>query len=140
MRRDIRLYFERVTGVALALAATLPLYFLLTGFAVAGPNGSPLVCGTTVAELGRDRSTNADPNGACHAGAQQRLHVAGGYLGASLAVALSVWLVGTIRERWLNGAWERGQPASRWLSTPGQVWILAGLLFVVFIAVAQAGW
>jgi len=139
MGRDIRLHYERVAAMALVLAATLPLYFLLTGFAVTGPNDAPLPCGTTVTELGRDRSTVTDPAGACHAAAVERLHVAGGYLAVSLAVALSVWVVGATRERWLNGAWERGQSPSRWLSTPGQVWILAGLLFVVFISIAQAG-
>jgi hypothetical protein len=140
MGRDIRLHYERVAVLALVLAVAIPLYFLLTGFAVTGPKDAPLVCGTTVAELGRDRSTNADPNGACHAGAVQRLHVAGGYLAALVAVALAVVAVGAMRERWLNRSWERGQPMSRWLSTPNQVWIMAGLLFVVFIAVAQAGW
>jgi hypothetical protein len=139
MGRDIRLHYERVAAVALILAATLPLYFLLTGFAVTGPNETPLPCGTTVTELGRDRSTVTDPQGACHAAAEVRLHVAGGYFAVSLAVALSVWIVGATRERWLNGAWERGQSPSRWLTTPGQVWMLAGLLFVVFVAVAQAG-
>jgi hypothetical protein len=140
MGRDIRLHYERVAGLALVLAVVLPLYFLLTGFAVAGPNDAPLRCGTTVSELGRDRATSADPNGACHAGAVQRLHVAGGYLGAAAAVALSVLAVGATRERWLNLAWERGQPVKHWLSTPNQVWIMAGLLFVTFVAIAQAGW
>jgi hypothetical protein len=139
MSRDIRLHYERVAGVALMLAAMLPLYFLLTGFAVTGRNGTPLRCGTTVTELGRDRSTTTDPTDACHAGAVERLHVAGGYLAASLAVALSVWVVGGTRERWLNGAWDRGQSPSSWLTTPTQVWVLAGLLFVVFIAIAQTG-
>jgi hypothetical protein len=139
MGRDIRLYYERVAAVALVLAALLPLYFLLTGFAVTGPNNNPLPCGTTVGELGRDRSTVTDPEGACHAAAVVRLHVAAGYLAVSLAVALTVWVVGATRERWLNGAWARGQSPSHWLTTPSQVWILAGLLFVVFIAIAQAG-
>jgi hypothetical protein len=139
MSRDIRLHYERVVGVALVLGATLPLYFLLTGFAVTGPSGSPLSCGTTVAELGRDRSTAKDPGGACHAGAVERLHVAGGYFAASLAVALSVWLVAERRERWLNAAWARGQVPSGWFVTPGQVWILAGLLFVLFISIARSG-
>jgi hypothetical protein len=139
MGRDIRLDYERVAAVALVLAVMLPLYFLLTGFAVTGPNDAPLPCGTTVTELGRDRSTVTDPEGACHAAAVVRLHVAAGYLAVSLAVALSVCVVGATRERWLNSAWERGRAPSRWLTTPSQVWILAGLLFVVFIAIAQAG-
>jgi hypothetical protein len=82
MSRDIRLYYERVAGVALVLAAVLPLYFLLTGFAVLGPNDAPLRCASTVTELGRDRSTATDPMDSCHAGAVERLHVAGGYLAA----------------------------------------------------------
>jgi hypothetical protein len=139
MGRDIRLNYEPVVVVALVLAALFPLYFLLTGFAVAGPHDNPLPCGSTVSELGRDRSTVTDPDGACHAAAVVRLHVAGGYLAVSLAVALSVWVVGATRERWLNGAWERGRAPSRWLTTPGQVWIFAGLLFVVFVAIARAG-
>jgi hypothetical protein len=139
MSRAIRLHHERVVVTALVIAVTLPLYFLLTGFAVAGPNGAPLPCGTTVVELGRDRSTAIDPTGACHAGAVQRLHVAGGYFGASLAVALTVWLVAGTRERSLNRAWERGQPPSGWIPTPGQVWIVAGLSFVVFVSIAQTG-
>lgn len=139
MSRDIRLYYERVASVALALAALLPLYFHLTGFAVAGPNAAPLRCGTTVIEFSRDRSTATDPAGTCHAGAVQRLHIAGGYFATSLAVALSVWVVGAIRERWLNGAWERKTSPSRWLTTPAQVWIPAGMLFVVFTSIAQAG-
>ena len=61
MGRDIRLHYEQVAGVALLLAALLPLYFLLTGFAVLGPRGTPLRCGSTITELGRDRSTTADP-------------------------------------------------------------------------------
>jgi hypothetical protein len=139
MGRDIRLHYEQVAAVALLLAALLPLYFLLTGFAVLGSNDTPLTCGSTITELGRDRSTTADPTGACHGGAVDRLHVAAGYLAASLGVALSVLIVGATRERRLNGAWERGQLPSRWLTTPSQVWILGGLLFVVFISVARTG-
>ena len=63
MGRDIRLHYEQVATVALLLAALLPLYFLLTGFAVLGPNDAPLRCGSTITELGRDRSTTADPTG-----------------------------------------------------------------------------
>jgi len=139
MGRDIRLHYEQVAAVALVLAVLLPLYFLLTGFAVLGPRDTPLRCGSTITELGRDRSTTADPTDACHGGAVERLHVAAGYLAAFLGVALSVLVVGPIRERRLNGAWERGQSPSRLLTTPGQVWIFAGLLFVVFISVARTG-
>jgi hypothetical protein len=139
MSRDIRLQYERVVGMALALAVILPLFFLLTGFAVAGSNGAPLRCGTTVTALGRDRSTNTDPDGACHAGAVERLHVAGGYLAASLAVAFSVWLVAGRRERSLNGTEQRGEVPKGWITTPGQVWLLGGLLFVIFISLARSG-
>ena len=139
MSRDIRLQHERVAAVALLIAALLPLYFLLTGFAVAGPGPAPLRCGSTVAELGRDRSSTTDPADACHAGAVERLHLAGGYFAASLGVALCVWTVGAVRERSLNGAWERGLSPSRWLTTPGQVWLMAALLFVIFISVARSG-
>jgi hypothetical protein len=139
MSRDIRLHYEYVVGTALLLAVALPLYFLLTGFSVRGPNDAPLPCGTTVAELGRDRSTTTDPAGACHAGAVERLHVAGGYFAASLAVALTVWLVAGTRERSLNRAWERGRAPSGWVPTPGQVWVIAGLSFVVFVAIARTG-
>jgi hypothetical protein len=49
MGRDIRLHYERVAAVALVLAAILPLYFLLTGFAVAGPNDAPFGSGSVSA-------------------------------------------------------------------------------------------
>jgi len=138
MSRDIRLQYERVVGAALVLAVVLPLYFLLTGFAVTGSNGAPLPCGTTVSALGRDRSTTTDPDGACHAGAVERLHLAGGYFATSLGVALCVWLVGGARERRLNGPWD-GRVPSGWITTPGQVWMLAGVLFVIFISVVRSG-
>jgi len=138
MNRDIRLQYERVVGLALALAVILPLFFLLTGFAVTGSNGALLRCGTTVTALGRDRSTTTDPDGSCHAGAVERLHVAGGYLAASLAVAFSVWFVAGMRERSMNGT-EPGEVPKGWITTPGQVWLLAGLLFVIFISIARFG-
>ena len=138
MSRDIRLYHERVIAVAVLLAVLLPLYFLLTSFAVAGPNGAAVQCRTTVVQLGDDRATAADPNGACHAGAVARLHLAAGYLGAGLAVALVVWLVAGTRERSLNRAWAEARVPSRWLSTPGQVWIFAALLFVVLAPTQRA--
>ncbi len=139
MSRAIRLHYERVVGVALVLAATLPLFFLLTGFVVRGPNGAALPCGTTVTALGRDHATSTDPGGACHAGAVDRLHLAGGYFAASAGVAFCVWLVAGARERRLNTIWERGQVPSGWITTPGQVWIFAGLLFVIFISIARSG-
>ena len=137
MPRDIRLHYERVVAVALLLAVVLPLYFLLTSFAVAGPQETPLRCSTTIVQLGDDRATAADPTGACHAGAVERLHLAGGYLAAGVAVALVVWLVAGARERSLNGAWASARVPSRWFSTPGQVWIFAALLFVVLTPAVQ---
>jgi hypothetical protein len=137
VRRDIRLQYERVVAFALLLAVLLPLYFLLTSFAVAGPDGAALECGTTVARLGDDRATVADPQGACHGGAVERLHLAGGYLAAGLAVALAVWLVAGARERALNRAWASARVPSRWFSTPGHVWMFAALLFVVLAPALQ---
>jgi hypothetical protein len=137
--RDIRLYHERVIGVALLLGVVLSIYFLLTGFAVAGTGPAPVQCGTTVAALGQDRSTTADPTGACHAGAVQRLHLAMGYFGAGLGVGLAVWIIAGARERSLNRAWASARVPSRWISTPGQVWVLAALLFVVAAGAAQQG-
>lgn len=118
------------------MAVLLPAYFLLTGFAVTGPH-APLRCASTLTELGRDRSTTADPSGACHAGAVDRLHLAIGYASASVAVAALVGCVAGFRQRALNRAWASERVPSRWLSTPGQVWLLAGLLFVVFAGFAQ---
>ena len=137
MQGPIRLHYERVVGVALVLAVLLPLYFLLMGFAVPGAHDAAVACGSTVAALGRSGSTTADPAGACHAGAVQRLHLAGGYFAACLAVAVVVWLVAGARERALNRAWESARAPSRWISTPGQVWVFAALLFVVLAGAAQ---
>jgi hypothetical protein len=135
--RDIRLQYERVVAVALLVAVLLPLYFLLTSFAVAGPDGTALPCSTTVVQLGDDRATVADPQGACHAGAVERLHLAGGYFAAGLAVGLVVWLVAGTRERSLNRAWASARVPSRFFSTPGQVWMFAALLFVVLAPAVQ---
>jgi hypothetical protein len=137
--REIRLYYGRVVGVALLLAVMLPLYFLLTSFAVPGTGQSSLSCESTLAELGQNRSTAADPAGACHAGAVERLHLATGYLVAGLGVGLAVWLIAGTRERSLNRAWASARAPSRWISTPGQVWVLAALLFIVLAGVAQGG-
>jgi hypothetical protein len=139
MSRDIRLHYERVVGAALVLAAILPLYFLLTGFAAPGRHDAPVSCGSTVTALGRDRSSPTDPAGACHAGAVDRLHLAASYFAAAAAVALCAWTFGGLRERWLNGAWERGHAPSRWMTTPSQVWIYSGLLFVVLISITRSG-
>ena len=138
MNRAIRLYYERVVGTAALLAVLVPLYFLVTGYEVAGPKAVPLACGTTIGELGHDRGTTTDPAGACHAGAVTRLHVAGGYLVAFLAVGIVVWLVAGARERALNRAWEAGRAGRRRVTTPGEVWLLAGVLFVVFVGFTQA--
>ena len=139
MQRAIRLHYERVVGAALVLAVFLPLYFLLTGFAVAGANQNQAAvsCGSTVVALGKSQPTHSDPSGGCHAGAVQRLHLAGGYFGACLVVALAVWVLAGARERALNRAWEAERVPSRWFSTPGQVWLFAALLFVVLGGVAQ---
>jgi len=137
VQRAIRLHYERVVGAALLLAAILPLYFLLTGFAVAGANQAAVPCGSTISALGDSRSTTADPNGACHAGAVQRLHLAGGYFGACVAVAFAVWVVAGARERALNRAWDAERVPSGWISTPSQVWLFAALLFIVLAGVAQ---
>jgi hypothetical protein len=135
--RDIRLHYERVVAVALGLAVLLPLFFLLTSYSVAGPSGAAHPCGPTVLALGGDRATTADPNGACHAGAVERLHLAGGYFVAGAVVALAVWLLAGARERSLNRAWASARVPSRWFSTPGQVWFFAALLFVVFAPALQ---
>jgi hypothetical protein len=135
--RVIRLQYERVVGVALVIAVVLPLYFLLTGFAVVEPNQSVAHCGSTMTALG-ESSTTTDPSGACHAGAVQRLHLAVGYLAAGLAVAFIVWVVAGARERALNRAWAYGRLPQRRISTPTEVWIFAALLFVVFAGAAQA--
>jgi hypothetical protein len=138
VQRAIRLHYERVVGVALVLGVLLPLYFLLTGFAVAGADQRTVVeCGATITALGATGHTTADPSGACHAGAVDRLHLAGGYFVACLAVAFIVWLVAGARERALNRAWADARRPSRWISTPGQVWIFAALLFVVLAGAAQ---
>jgi hypothetical protein len=136
--RAIRLHYERVVGAALLLGVVLPLYFLLTGFAVAGPNQSVVRCGSTIVAVGNSGATTADPSGACHAGAVQRLHLAAGYLAACLAVAFIVWLVAGARERALNRAWADDRLGQRRISTPTDVWIFAALLFVVFAGAAQA--
>jgi hypothetical protein len=135
--RSIRLHYERVVVTAIALAVLFPLFFMLTGFSVAGRNAQPLGCGTTIVELARDRTTVSDPAAACHAGAVERLHVGAGYAGAFLAVAFAVWLIAGARERWLNGAWEAGRNPGRRVTTPGDVWVLAALLLLVFVGVAQ---
>jgi hypothetical protein len=137
--RDIRLHHERVIGVAVTLGVVLSLYFLLTPFAVAATTGASISCGGTVGQLAQSESTSADPTGACHAGAVTRLHLALGYLSAGLGVALGVWLVGGLRERSLNRAWAQARTPARWLSTPGELWVLAALLFVVLAGVAQGG-
>ncbi|SRR6266567_6465059 len=139
MGRDFRLYYERVVLVAFGLAVALPLYFLLTSFAVPGRNQRPLGCATTVEELGRGHATASDPTGACYVGAVQRLHLAGGYFAACVGVAVAVWLIAGARERALNRAWASARPRSRWMSTPGEVWLYAALLFVVFAGAAQSG-
>jgi hypothetical protein len=139
MGRDIRLYYERVVLVAFVLAAALPLYFLLASFAVPGPNHQPVSCATTVAELGRSQATTTDPTGACHVGAVERLHLGGGYCAACIGVAVAVWLIAGARERALNRATALARPRSRWMSTPGEVWLYASLLFVVFAGAAQSG-
>lgn len=139
MGRDIRLYHERAVLVAFVLAAALPLYFLLTSFSVPGRNQRPLGCATTVVELGRSETTVTDPTGACHEGAVQRFHLAGGYCAACVGVALAVWLIAGARERALNRAWASGRPRSGWMSTPGEVWLYAALLFVVLAGAAQSG-
>lgn len=139
MSREIRLHHERVIGVALLLAVVLPLYFLLTSFAVPGADQSATPCGSTIAALGKTRSTTTDPAGACHAGAVERLHLAAGYFAACLAVGLAVWLIAGTRERSLNRAWAAARAPSRWISTPGQVWVMAALLFVVLAGAAQRG-
>ena len=137
MDRAIRLYYERVVSAALVLGVILPLYFLLTGFSVAEPNQSVVRCASTVVALGTN-GTTSDPSGACHAGAVERLHLAGGYLAACLAVAFIVWLVAGARERALNRAWAEQRLPQRRISTPTDVWIFAALLFVVFAGAAQA--
>lgn len=139
MARDLRLHYERVVLVALALAAALPLYFLLTGFSVAGRDQRPVGCATTVMELGRGQATATDPSGACHVGAVQRLHLAGGYFAACVGVAVAVWLIAGARERALNRVSASPRPRSRWMSTPGEVWLYAALLFVVLAGAAQSG-
>lgn len=139
MARDLRLHYERVVLVALALAAALPLYFLLTGFSVAGRDQRPVGCATTVMELGRGQATATDPSGACHVGAVQRLHLAGGYFAACVGVAVTVWLIAGARERALNRVSASPRPRSRWMSTPGEVWLYAALLFVVLAGAAQSG-
>jgi hypothetical protein len=139
MGRDIRLYYERVVLVAFVLAAALPLYFLLSGFAVPGRDQRPLGCATTVVELGRGQATATDPTGACHVGAVQRLHLAGGYCAAGVGVAVAVWVIAGARERALNRGTALARPGSRWMSTPGEVWLYAALLFVVFAGAAQSG-
>lgn len=136
--RDIRLHYQRVVGASVALGVVVPIFFLSTSFAVTGANGGPVGCGTTVAALGRDRATAADPSADCHAGAVSRLHVAGAYFAAFVAVAAVVWLIGAARERALNRAWESGRAPSRWISTQSDVWLLAGLLFVIVIALTGA--
>ncbi len=136
-RREIRLHHERVVGAALFLAVLLPLYFLLTGFAVTGSEQSPIACSSTIAELGHSQATPTDPIGACHAGATQRLHLALGYFAACLGVGVAAWLVGGARERSLNRAWAQARAPSRWLSTPAQIWVFAALLFVVLAGAAQ---
>jgi hypothetical protein len=138
MSRDIRLQHHRVVGVALALGVLVPIFFLLTSFAVVGADGAPVPCGTTVAALGRDRSTAADPSGSCYTGAVSRLHVAGAYFGAFVAVAVAVGLIASARERSLNHAWDSGRTPSRLITTPNDVWFLAGLLFVIVIGVTHA--
>jgi hypothetical protein len=137
LERAIRLHYERVVGAAAIVAVVLPLYFLLTGFPVVGAKHVPIECGSTISELGSDRATVSDPSGACHAGAVDRLHLALGYLTAGLAVGLVVWLIAGARERSLNRAWAAARVPSRWLSTPGQVWVFAALLFVVLAGGAQ---
>jgi hypothetical protein len=139
MARDLRLHYERVVLVALVLAAALPLYFLLTGFSVAGRDQRPVGCATTLVELGRGQATATDPTGACKAGAVQRLHLAGGYFAACVGVAVAVWLIAGARERALNRVSASPRPRSRWMSTPGEVWLYAALLFVVFAGAAQSG-
>jgi hypothetical protein len=139
MARDLRLHYERVVLVALVLAAALPLYFLLTSFSVPGRDQRPLGCATTVMELGRGQATATDPTGACQAGAVQRLHLAGGYFAACVGVAVAVWLIAGARERALNRVSASPRPRSRWMSTPGEVWLYAALLFVVFAGAAQSG-
>jgi hypothetical protein len=138
MSRDIRLHYQRVVGVTVALGVLVPIFFLSTSFAVEGTNGAPVACGTTIAALGRDRATAADPSADCHAGAGSRLHVAGAYFAAFVAVAVAVWLIGSARERALNRAWDSGRTPSRLISTPSDVWLLAGMLFVIVIAVTGA--
>ncbi|HEV2310819.1 MAG TPA: hypothetical protein VGU73_09855 [Acidimicrobiia bacterium] len=137
MQRVIRLHYERVVVAALLLAVVLPLYFMLTGFAVVGAHDVPVSCGATVTALGESRVTTADPSDACHAAAVQRLHLALGYLTACIAVGALVWLIAGARERALNRAWADARVPSRWMSTPTQVWVLAALLFVVFAGSAQ---
>ncbi len=138
MSRDIRLHYERVVGVAGALGILVPIFFLATSFAIEGSNGAPVGCGTTIAALGTDRATAADPSAACHSGAVSRLHVAGAYFAAFVVVAAAVWLIASARERSLNRSWASGRRASRWITNPSDVWLLAGLLFVVVISVTQA--
>lgn len=138
MSRDIRLHYHRVVAVSLALGVLVPIFFLLTSFAVVGADGAPVPCGTTVAALGRDRSTAADPSGSCHTGAVSRLHVAGAYSAGFAAVAIVVWLIAAARERSLNHAWEAGRVPSRLIATPSDVWLLAGLLFVIVIGMTHA--
>jgi hypothetical protein len=137
VQRSIRLHYERVVGVALALSVTLPLYFLLTGFAVVGSRQTVVRCGSTITALGDTGGTTVDPGGACHVGAVQRLHLAGGYFGACLAVAFIVWLVVGARERSLNRAWAEARAPRGWISTPSQVWLFGALLFVVLAGAAQ---
>ncbi len=137
MERVVRLHHERVVVAALLLAVVLPLYFLLTGFAVAGRNETVVRCGSTVTALGESRPATDDPTGGCHAGAVRRLHLAAGYFGAGLAVGLVVWLVADARERSLKRARAAARTPSRWISTPGQVWLFAALLFVVLAGAAQ---
>ena len=138
MSRDIRLHYHRVVIASLALAVLVPIFFLFTSFAIESPNGSPVSCGTTVAALGRDRATAADPSGDCHTGAVSRLHVAGAYFGAFVAVAIAVWLIASARERSLNHTWVSGWKPSRLITTQSDVWLLAGLLFVIVISLTQA--
>ena len=138
MSRDIRLHYHRVVGFSLALGVVVPLFFLLTSFVVVGANGAPVSCGMTVAALGRDRSTAADPSASCHTGAVSRLHVAGAYAAAFAGVAFVVWLIASARERSLNRAWESGRTPSRLVTNPSDVWLLAGLLFVIVISLTHA--
>jgi hypothetical protein len=131
MRDEIGSHIRRVTEGAFLVVLALCSYLLLTRYSVTDATGRAVGCDAALTEAGRSRAPISDPTFACYDGAVHRLQLAVAYLASGLGVGIVLSFVARRARRRPEGS----RPS--WPSTPGEVYALGGLVFVVLIGIAR---